>query len=193
MSATTVTCVEIRCDGAGCTAELEWQQDDGVGHWPSRRAAATSVAEYIHGWEVSSTGDAQDLCPDCVCGRDGHQWGEPITERRLVICERCSSFQPREERHPALAVPEIADPEIVEQAVPVGSLPPLVVMDCYDAIECVRTRPDAPSRVLAETAQTVADLWNDPPGGGPQRDLVRGAYPELGTALDDLLGGGPTL
>lgn len=76
---------------------------------------------------------------------------------------------------------------------PVNELPPLVTMDCYDAIERVRDRPDAPSRLLAQTAQAVADLWNDPPGGDPQRDNVRAHYSALGVALDDLLGGGPTL
>ncbi len=70
---------------------------------------------------------------------------------------------------------------------------PPVAMDCYDAIDIVAAPPDAPSRLLAATARRAADLWNDPDGGGPQRDNVRAAFPELGAAMDELLGGGPAL
>lgn len=71
-------------------------------------------------------------------------------------------------------------------------MPPLVEMDCYDAIEIVATRPDGPSQLLADTARTIADLWNDPqPYGSMQRDEVYRAFPELADALDELLGGGP--
>jgi hypothetical protein len=73
------------------------------------------------------------------------------------------------------------------------ALPPLVEMDCYDAIEIVAARPDAPSRLLGENARRVADLWNDPePYGSCHRDWVREANPELADALDELLGGGPS-
>lgn len=63
-------------------------------------------------------------------------------------------------------------------------------IDCYDAIEIVATRDDAPSRLLADTARTVADLWNDPPFAWQTRE-VRDMFPELADALDELLGGGP--
>ena len=70
--------------------------------------------------------------------------------------------------------------------------PPLVVMDCYDAIEIVALRPDAPSQMLAETARKVADLWNDPPSSVWESMQVREVFPALADALDELLGGGPT-
>jgi hypothetical protein len=70
-------------------------------------------------------------------------------------------------------------------------LPPLVEMDCYDAIEIVAARPDAPSRLLAVNARRVADLWNDPPHTSGQTEEVARAFPELAAALDELLGGGP--
>ena len=70
-------------------------------------------------------------------------------------------------------------------------LPPLVEMDCYDAIEIVAQRSDAPSRLLAENARRVADLWNDPPNSVWESEQVREAFPALADALDELLGGGP--
>ena len=70
-------------------------------------------------------------------------------------------------------------------------VPPLVEMDCYDAIEIVAQRPDDPSQMLAENARKVADLWNDPPWCLAQRDEVEERFPELAAALWDLLGGGP--
>ncbi|GJF06582.1 hypothetical protein [Pseudonocardia sp. D17] len=72
-----------------------------------------------------------------------------------------------------------------------GNLPPLVAMDCYDAIEIVAARADAPSRLLAENARRVADLWNDPPGSMLPREEAARAFPELADALYELLGGGP--
>lgn len=72
-----------------------------------------------------------------------------------------------------------------------ADMPPLAVMDGYDAIEIVATRPDAPSRLLADTARRCADLWNDPPVPGWQTELVRDVFPELAAGLDELLGGGP--
>lgn len=71
------------------------------------------------------------------------------------------------------------------------NMPPLREMDCYDAIEIVVARPDAPSRLLAETARRVADLWNDPPFTSYQREQVEEVFPELAEALHELLGGGP--
>jgi hypothetical protein len=64
-------------------------------------------------------------------------------------------------------------------------------MDCYDAIDLVAQRQDAPSRLLARNARTVADLWNDPPLTSWQSDQVREVFPALADALDELLGGGP--
>lgn len=72
-------------------------------------------------------------------------------------------------------------------------LPPLVTMDCYDAIEIVGRRPDAAAQMLSETARRCADLWNDPPAGDATRDQVREAFPELHDALYELLGGGPVV
>lgn len=72
-------------------------------------------------------------------------------------------------------------------------LPPLVTMDCYDAIEIVAHRPDAASRMLADTARRVADRWNDPPLTCWQAEQVREVFPELAAALDELLGGGPSV
>jgi hypothetical protein len=72
-----------------------------------------------------------------------------------------------------------------------SDLPPPVEMDCYDAIELVAQRSDAPSRLLAETARAVADLWNDPPLSCYQREQVEQVFPELAEALHELLGGGP--
>lgn len=69
---------------------------------------------------------------------------------------------------------------------------PPVEMDCYDAIEIVSQRTDAPSRLLAENARKVADLWNDPPWSCIQREQVEEVFPELADALHELLGGGPT-
>ena len=67
-----------------------------------------------------------------------------------------------------------------------------VPIDCYDAIELLSQRTDDPAAVLlANTARVVADLWNDPPWSGVQRDEVEQVFPELAAALYGLLGGGP--
>ncbi|MCW2901065.1 MAG: hypothetical protein JWO67_3330 [Streptosporangiaceae bacterium] len=73
-----------------------------------------------------------------------------------------------------------------------ADLPPLVDMDSYAAIQIIERRADAPSRLLAETARRVADLWNDPPFTFWQAGEVRRVFPELADALDELLGGGPS-
>jgi hypothetical protein len=67
------------------------------------------------------------------------------------------------------------------------------ILDCYDAIDIVEARDDVPSKLLGRTARKVADLWNDPPWASYQSDQVREAFPELADALDELLGGGPSL
>ena len=66
-----------------------------------------------------------------------------------------------------------------------------VPIDAYDAIQLLATRPDHPSRLLAEKARAVADWVNDPPGGLLQRGQVDEIAPELVEKLFDLLGGGP--
>ena len=65
------------------------------------------------------------------------------------------------------------------------------ILDCYDAIDLVAEREDAPSQLLGATARKVADLWNDPPRTAIQREWMRAVFPELTDALDELLGGGP--
>nr|WP_145982987.1 hypothetical protein [Pseudonocardia sp. AL041005-10] len=66
-----------------------------------------------------------------------------------------------------------------------------VPIDAYDAIQILATRPDHPSRLLAEKARAVADWWNDPPGGLWQREQLDEVAADLGELLGDLLGGGP--
>ena len=66
-----------------------------------------------------------------------------------------------------------------------------VPIDTYDAIELLSEVNDHPSRLLSAAARKVADLWNDPPLVW-QRDLVEQHFPELGDALYELLGGGPS-
>jgi hypothetical protein len=66
-----------------------------------------------------------------------------------------------------------------------------VPIDAYDAIELLSQRADHPSRLLAERARRVADLWNDPPLSSMQTEQVHEVYPELADALDELLDGGP--
>lgn len=66
--------------------------------------------------------------------------------------------------------------------------------DAYDAIQELMKRPGDPAgRLLAEAAQRVADLWNDPPRASWQRGRVHEVFPELADAVDELLGGGPNL
>jgi hypothetical protein len=65
-----------------------------------------------------------------------------------------------------------------------------VALDAYDAIELCDAG-DEPAQILAAAARAVADLWNDPPMSSWQRTQVAEVFPELATALDELLGGGP--
>jgi hypothetical protein len=64
-------------------------------------------------------------------------------------------------------------------------------MDTYDAIEALEGSDDAAVQLLVSAARTTADLWNDPPMSGYQREQVEEVFPELAEALHELLGGGP--
>ena len=69
-----------------------------------------------------------------------------------------------------------------------------VPLDSYDAIELLAERTDdEPARIGSTAARAVADQWNDPPSGFAlaARIYLERDWPELYTALDDLLGGGP--
>lgn len=88
MSATEHACLTFRCDGCGATAE----RDEGfTPHFGSRAAAA---ADWVfEDWEIADA-DGPDLCPDCVCVRDGHDPDAPLTlgnGRVLHFCRRCGN------------------------------------------------------------------------------------------------------
>jgi hypothetical protein len=92
VSATICTCIVIGCDG--CLAELEYESDTGGAHWVSRQQAVeffTGEDDTPARWEISPTGTTPDLCPGCVCARDGHVWSEPLAlpDRQVEFCDRC--------------------------------------------------------------------------------------------------------
>lgn len=88
MSARATTCVVIVCDG--CRREHEWE-DCRPYHWASRKEAADSEREDGGDWEIPTGAEGPDLCPACVCARDGHRWGDPIrgNVRAIQVCRRC--------------------------------------------------------------------------------------------------------
>ncbi len=89
MTARAVNCVVIVCNGCGVEHEFE---DDRPNHWPSRKEAAKCEREADGRWEIPADTEGPDLCPDCVCKRDGHQMGEWIsgTVRAIRFCDHCT-------------------------------------------------------------------------------------------------------
>ena len=86
MSAKTITCLLIHCDG--CQSPLDWTEDvGGASHFEDRIDAATEGLRQQ--WEMSTDGSAPDLCAHCVCERDGHVWSEPTRDGVWVFCTRC--------------------------------------------------------------------------------------------------------
>ncbi|MFC4943227.1 hypothetical protein [Pseudonocardia sp. GCM10023141] len=88
MSAQTVMCVVIVCDG--CGDELADTDTRATMHWPTRLAA---VIDDGHHWTISTSQHGPDLCPACRCTRDGHDW-EPLRGHRFIraCCARCGTF-----------------------------------------------------------------------------------------------------
>ena len=131
------------------------------------------------------------LCWHPACCRGVHAGVNHETDMGVAWRQEGEMTPPAYERTSVIAFGDkLPRVELREMAGPAA--PTTVEMDCYDAIEIVAQRPDHPSRLLAETARKVADLWNDPPSSVWESEQVREVFPALADALDELLGGGPT-
>lgn len=90
MTAHVIRCITIACDTCGRHDEgLDWA---GPGHFPDRAEAARWMTP--DGWEIPTTTPGLDLCPRCVCARDGHQMTPPDeTDAGYRYSERCRTFE----------------------------------------------------------------------------------------------------
>ena len=114
MTAEAHNLVAIRCDT--CDTVLE-DGDQGIILWESRAEAAKWLdvdgdPEAVDRWEIPADSDGPDVCPVCICKRDGHIPDVlDVTSSRtglpLVVCQRCSHFLPGNEFQevPAAVVP----------------------------------------------------------------------------------------
>lgn len=74
MSIRTHSCVTVVCDGCGGIPEC----DEGEVHYSSVEEAERYLVDERdpeRSWEFTA---GRHVCPDCLCRRDGHPWGEPI-------------------------------------------------------------------------------------------------------------------
>lgn len=101
MTAIRHSLIEIRCDH--CDKPME-RDDEGVLLWDTRAQAADSYGiakepDDLGRWEIPADTNGPDLCPDCICARDGHlpdtlNVTSPRTGAPLVVCQRCQRFLP---------------------------------------------------------------------------------------------------
>ena len=86
VSTTKITCLTVACDGCGAGLDND---ESYTPHFDTRAQAVTYLREVD--WEAEMHGP--DLCPVCVCKRDGHRWGEPLrlpSGTVLRHCHRCA-------------------------------------------------------------------------------------------------------